>query len=201
MADLESAERIMTYHSRIDNTDNQKSSEFADDGAPRGNAQILPYAFCLIYARRCQDPSWQRVLRSCEALFLEAIRLSHQQRRSLPKETLLELLAFFDAQTLCRASATCRSWRNMCESDDLWGNLCRKRFFISFTTFQRKILPVSSSDDDVSPKLNWCPKDLYKLADVNLKSVLRGTSTQSRFGGFSSTTSGMPFIPISIVVR
>jgi hypothetical protein len=174
--------------------------------------EILPYAFFFQYARKSPDPSWQRVLRSCEALLLAAVLLSrqNQKRKSLPKETLLELLSFLDGRSLCRASATCRSWRDLCEGDEIWEALCRKQFFISFTTFQCKRSGFVEVDDGgtninismdtakATTKSTWRPKDLYKLADLNLKSMLRGTNAQSRFSGFSSTNQR---ISVPIVVR
>ena len=166
-----------------------------------GNQELLPYAFCIIYARKSSDPSWQRVLRSCEALLTAAIRLSRQKRRRLPRETLLELMTFFDAQTLCRASTTCHSWHDICESDEFWDSLCRKQFNISFKTFHCKTVDVNINVGSKSmTKSRWGPKDLYMLADLNLKSMLRGTAnSQPHFkSGFSSAPSR---IAIPILVR
>lgn len=83
------------------------------------------------------DFLWDLV-QKCEVMQLRKIYwkmsslLSFDFVSQLPSEIAERIFLYLDASTLCRASACCKAWRHLANSDKLWYCLCERRNWLVF---------------------------------------------------------------------
>jgi hypothetical protein len=79
---------------------------------------------------------------------------------SLMLDIIPQILSYCDAQTLSRASSTCKSWYELASDNDLWNELCKHNFGV------------------IASELNPEPdptRILYVMSYRKMKAVWRGS--------------------------
>ncbi|CAJ1932475.1 unnamed protein product [Cylindrotheca closterium] len=71
-------------------------------------------------------------------------------------DVIPNILSFCDGSTLARAACVCTEWRDLCNRNELWENLCRQTFGVS----AQQLTP---SPDPV--------KELYVLSHLHLRAT------------------------------
>ncbi|KAL3930392.1 MAG: hypothetical protein SGBAC_011784 [Bacillariaceae sp.] len=83
-----------------------------------------------------------------------------QQQQQQPililNDVIPNILSFCDGSTLARAACVCTEWRDLCNRNELWENLCRQTFGVSPEA-------LTPSPDPV--------KKLYVLSHMHLRAI------------------------------
>mmetsp|Transcript_40589 Transcript_40589/g.98026 ORF Transcript_40589/g.98026 Transcript_40589/m.98026 type:complete len:168 (-) Transcript_40589:243-746(-) len=92
-------------------------------------------------------------------------------------DVIPNILSFCDGSTLARAACVCREWRDLCNRNELWENLCRQTFGVS----AQQLTP---SPDPV--------KELYVLSHLQLRAICSSLANPSSIGGIRSVPNVIP---------
>lgn len=91
-------------------------------------------------------------------------------------DVIPNILSFCDGSTLARAACVCKEWRDLCNRNELWENLCRQTFGVSAEE-------LTPSPDPV--------KELYILSHLQLR-YLCSSLTKKSMGGIRAVPNFIP---------